>query len=129
MLFRSYFVYDLIALAEERFLVGTSHGMFLLVEGQWQPYSEREELINGYFLDLHRMPDGTLLFGTSDAGVFIQRGDQLEHIDKERGLSDNSVLGITADESGRIYLTTNKGVNVLSREARSEEHTSELQSH
>ena len=108
-----YFVYDLITMSDDRFLVGTSHGLFLLNEGQWQPHPDFEELAASHFLDLHRLADGTLLFGTSDAGVYIQRSDQLEHIDKARGLSDNSILGITSDAAGCIYLATNKGVNVL----------------
>ncbi len=108
-----YFIYDLITLAPDRFLVGTSNGLFLLDEGQWQPYSQREELATSYFLDLHRLDDKTLLFGTSSAGLYIQTDGQLEHIDAASGLSDNSILGITSDDSGCIYLTTNKGVNIL----------------
>lgn len=108
-----YFIYDLITLADDHYLVATSHGLFLLDQGQWRPYSDRAELTDSYFLDIHQMANGTLLFGTSSAGLYIQQGDRFEHIDKEYGLSDNSILGIADDEAGCIYLATNKGVNIL----------------
>jgi len=106
-------VYDLLLLDDEHFLVGTSHGLYEWVRGDWRLYSEQEELANGYFIDLHQLPNGSLVFGTSSNGVFIQQDEELVHFDKSRGLSDNSVLAITADDAGCMYLASNKGLNIL----------------
>lgn len=67
---------------------------------------------------IHQSTEGALFFGTWGAGLAVQRQDTSFTIDVRDGLSNNIVRGIVEDDSGRIYISTANGVNILSLDDR-----------
>jgi len=60
---------------------------------------------------------GNIIFGTRTNGIFIfstTDDSRHWHINSKDGLSANWVKAIAIDESNRLYLATNDGINVLS---------------
>jgi len=60
---------------------------------------------------------GNIFFGTRTNGVFIipiHDENNVIHLSTANGLSSNWIKMITMDRSGFTYLSTNKGVNILS---------------
>ncbi len=59
---------------------------------------------------------GNIYFGTRTNGVFIissSNENKTLHLTTANGLSANWIKSISSDVKGNIYMTTNKGVNVL----------------
>jgi ligand-binding sensor domain-containing protein/two-component sensor histidine kinase len=55
----------------------------------------------------------TLYMGTDKNGLISMKPSALDTITIADGLSNNAILGIMEDEKGRIYLTTDNGMNIL----------------
>ena len=62
-----------------------------------------------------RTESGTLVVGTIERGVFAfnDSGDLLWELGVDNGLINNTVLGMTEDNSGNIWLALDKGVSVV----------------
>ncbi len=70
------------------------------------------------FLCIHEDQKGRLWLGTPLAGVNIYNPEtrELEKIDSEKGLANNTVVSIQADSSGDYWLGTYNGVSIVSPE-------------
>jgi streptogramin lyase/DNA-binding CsgD family transcriptional regulator len=62
---------------------------------------------------------GDIWIGTEGGGLnrWLGKG-RFEHIDKEDGLIANSVMGITEDDNGLIWITTFKGISRLDKKTK-----------
>ncbi|NRB60780.1 MAG: LuxR family transcriptional regulator [Winogradskyella sp.] len=65
------------------------------------------------------LSNGNLLIGTISHGVILvgSSGEILLKIDKSNGLSNNTVLSLTQDKFGNIWLGLDNGINVLNLES------------
>jgi signal transduction histidine kinase len=59
-----------------------------------------------------------MYIGTNGAGMFVMKDGftfdgPVEALDVSSGLSDNTVYGILDDGEGRLYLSTNRGINIV----------------
>ena len=67
---------------------------------------------------IHEVEDGKLWIGTFGGGlnIYDPTSGKVKIIDKSKGLSNNIVVGILADDQGDRWVATYRGINVLSEE-------------
>ncbi|MFZ5939235.1 MAG: triple tyrosine motif-containing protein [Bacteroidota bacterium] len=102
-----------------RLLVGTANDGLFLVDGQkTEPYLPEEkeyfaknEINRGSFTPGGELVIGTILDGVS---VFSEDGRLLNRINNEKGLQNNTVLGIYSDRSDNIWLSLDNGIDYVS---------------
>jgi len=56
---------------------------------------------------------GNMYFGTNDRGLIYFRDNKWDTLSINDGLSHNSILGILEDEQGKLYLTADNGLNII----------------
>jgi len=102
-------------LTADKYLLGTINGLFLLTDGNIERYLPLAELDDLTIWDLDLMSDGRILVGTNEKGlvIFDPATGHSVYLDMKSGLSDNTVLAIAQDADGVIYLSSNRGVNIL----------------
>jgi len=114
---------DVLEVGIDEYLLATINGVFK-ISGKYpdasvEPYEPLSELEHSTVWALHKLDNGMILLGTNEKGLAIftpgEQGhsDKLRYLDASSGLSDNTVLAIATDQDGDIYLSTNKGVNVV----------------
>ena len=88
--------------------VGTSHGMYLYLDGGWE--TPQDGLPNAYVTSLALAPDGALWIGTHGQGVrrYTEQGTQIYTV--ADGLPDSSVWALAMDQRGRLYAATSAGL-------------------
>ena len=62
---------------------------------------------------MYQNKSGDLYFGTDKNGLICISQNKTDTISTEDGLSNNTILGILEDNTGKLYLTTDNGLNVL----------------
>ncbi len=59
-------------------------------------------------------PSGSIVFGTLKNGIIVtQNGKITEHINKDIGLGDNTIWGISIDQQGNVFAATDNGIAYL----------------
>lgn len=86
-----------------------AHGLYSLAGGRLQRYSVADGLPGPSVSSIHEEPDGTLWFGTDDGIARYQDGRMLA-IEHRGGALGETVLGMVEDESGKLWITTNRGL-------------------
>lgn len=62
-------------------------------------------------------PDGTLWIGTGSTGLHRRRAGRWERLGEDRGLLDNTIIGMVEDGAGSLWLSSKRGLfKVLRRE-------------
>ncbi|MFN2428560.1 MAG: two-component regulator propeller domain-containing protein [Cryomorphaceae bacterium] len=79
--------------------------------------SSNRESGNRFFRGLYVDNDGLVFTGSYGFGLSVLRDDSLYRLTQAQGLPENVVSSITEDESGNIWLTGNKGMTRLKKEA------------
>lgn len=106
------------ALSEQAILMATQfNGLYLLKNNQItkidRPIQDlaRRDQINR----LLRLSDGRLVIGTIQDGIFIldQNLEIKFHINRQSGLSNNTVLALFEDQAGDLWVGTNSGLNLI----------------
>ncbi len=59
--------------------------------------------------------DENLLLGSNNIGLLIYQNGVIDTLDESKGLTNNSVVGIALDNSGKIYASTDKGLNIIEK--------------
>lgn len=99
--------------------LGTDGGGLLLFNrnfGTFKRYqsqpNDSKSLSNNFILSLYEDRQGIIWIGTRNGGLnYFQRDAEIfKHYDIADGMPDNSVNGILEDESGNLWLSTNKGL-------------------
>ncbi len=60
--------------------------------------------------------NGAIWIGTANKGVYVVQQNQLLHLDKSRGLKDNTVAALLEDTQGRIWIGTRGGLHIYDGE-------------
>ena len=104
------FTRTVLPITGERFLVGTSQGLSLIIDGKASPasssYSARQSI-----LSLAQSISGKVYVGTQRAGVYEWfNGDMSPLINRASGLPSDEVRAIYEDSKGTLWLGTTSGV-------------------
>lgn len=86
-----------------------SHGLYSLFGGSLQRYSTADGLPASRVTSFHEERDGTLWFGTIAGMARLQDG-QMIAVEQEGGRLGETILGMVEDESGKLWITTNRGL-------------------
>lgn len=64
-----------------------------------------------------QLNDGSFILGTIDNGIFhlSSEGEILEHINKTKGLQNNTILSIFQDSYNNVWLGLDNGISVINR--------------
>ena len=62
-----------------------------------------------------KLHNNNIAIGSLAGGILIidTKGNPLSHIDREKGLADNTVIGLFSDNMGNCWALLNNGINVL----------------
>ena len=102
----------------EELLISTlTKGVFIYSEGklsEWKvPVNEdlkKNQIFSAIILQSHYYA-----FGTIQDGIFITnaRGEIIQHINRKKGLQNNTVLKVFADRSGDLWLGLDNGIDYI----------------
>lgn len=116
--FRGKLIRTILPYGQSKILLGTaSDGLFLFdgkqikpIFPELYPFLSTNQINRGYVLD------DTFIIGTILNGIiaFNKDGKVLYRINRERGLQNNTVLGIKADRYKNIWLTLDRGIDFIS---------------
>lgn len=105
-------------LSDGRMAIGSAHGLYLLgvndkepKEVNYMPQGKTDA--NRYVTDIYEDMDHNLWIATDGGGVYVyemKSGRVTYQVTTDDGLPSNSVTSITKDETGRIWLGTEKGL-------------------
>ncbi|TKG95752.1 hybrid sensor histidine kinase/response regulator [Puteibacter caeruleilacunae] len=60
---------------------------------------------------------GNVWYGSADRGLWIYYADgTMKKLDNESGLVNNAIYGLQEDQQGRMWISTNRGLNVVSKD-------------
>jgi len=95
----------------------TSEGVFIYEQNRfspfptgWQAYFTENQINRGIMSDSGHLIIGTLLDGIS---VFDGQGNFIQRINQSTGLQNNTVLGLHGDRDQNIWVSLDKGVDLI----------------
>lgn len=99
-------------------LIGTQqHGLYLYDGYDIKPFEcpANEELSKKQVFSSAKIDSNHFAYGTIQDGVIIinQNGEVLQHLNKEKGLLNNTVLQVFKDHNGQLWLGLDNGINYL----------------
>ena len=100
----------------------TEEGTFLTLDQDslipWNP-TGKPELPECRVYSSIQLGDGSIALGTISQGIFIlgTDGGVIQHIDREKGLNNNTVLDMFEDRDGNLWLALDNGISVINRSA------------
>lgn len=106
-------IFDIFESRTGRIYLGTRKGALVYQSGVLDTLYRNRVLPEQHIWSIYEDASGTIFFGTNGNGLFLLRNKHYQNITSADGLSDNTVYGIVSDSTGKIYLSTHKGVNVL----------------
>jgi two-component sensor histidine kinase len=106
-------IYDIEEAPDGTVYLATQKGVLTLHDGTAEPLADPAFLTDTHIWTIHALDDGALCIGTNNRGMVLIRDGQTRVFDATSGLTDNTVLGILEDDAGRLYVSTNRGVNIL----------------
>jgi ligand-binding sensor domain-containing protein/DNA-binding CsgD family transcriptional regulator len=117
--FRQTEIRFILQLTESKFLIGTTNNGLLCYDGfkltQWLPsqfdYFQKNIINRGCITKDGRVVIGTILDGIS---IFDKAGNLLQRLNKDNGLQNNTVLGITSDQNNNLWISLDNGIDFIS---------------
>lgn len=106
-------IYDIHEDPDGSLIVGTRKGIVYWREGMMEKPDPDHPLADIPVWSVHRSAAGSLRFGTAGEGLYFETPAGLQQLTVADGLTDNTVYGMLEDPDGRLYLATNRGVNVV----------------
>lgn len=103
---------------DKQLLVGlVNNGLFILEAGKLKPWVSKvnQQLIeNSVFCGIE-LGSSNYAFGSILNGVYItnKQGEVLQHINRYKGLLNNTVLSLYEDTQGNLWLGLDNGINYL----------------
>jgi signal transduction histidine kinase/ligand-binding sensor domain-containing protein len=97
--------------------LGTHGGVSRFQHGRFTNYTAANGLPRAYVRAIYQDTSGTLWFGTYGGGLARLRGDSMRVFTTSDGLFDNVISSITADARGNLWMSSNRGVFVVSLRA------------
>ena len=94
-------------------LIGSEDGGVYKYDGnKFTPYFD--DMKNCLIWDMFEDDKGNLYLGSNEKGLFIRSADgRSDTITVKDGLSNNSVIAVSSDNLGNIYVATDLGLNII----------------
>ncbi|MEM7163390.1 MAG: histidine kinase, partial [Bacteroidota bacterium] len=104
-----------VKLSEEQMLFHAKSGLYTytLSSNKVEEFACNEDFSNQRITEIEFV-NGTLLFGTNGAGLWVFDGKTMRKFKKKDGLCDNFIYDIHLDNLENIWLATSNGVNQIS---------------
>lgn len=111
-------VWAMIPLNDNEVLIGTNKkGVFRYKENKIIPWNAgiNEQLKKYQLYSAIRLKNDYLAFGTVQNGIIVSdtAGNLIFELNKERGLQNNTVLGVGQDKKGNIWLCLDNGISMI----------------
>jgi len=111
-------VWSMLLLDNDHILIATQHNGLFVYDGYniFKFESEIEDfLIKSQVFSSLKLSNGNLLFGTIQNGIVIsnQNGDIIQHINKEKGLQNNTILSMLIDNCKQLWLGLDNGISYI----------------
>ena len=97
---------------DDIFYYATSNNGLVIKEGSTYKVLNDENGLANSILDCYQRDDGSVIMATSK-GLFIKNGDSIDTLTVEDGLSDNILYSVLEGDNGEIYVSSNRGLNIL----------------
>lgn len=118
--FKEYSEIELVTMyksADELVLVTKNNGLFSYSSGELQPINNKlsNELKTASVFSFEKITDKYLAFGTILDGLYISdlNGNVLHHINKKKGLQNNTILSVHQSKKGKLWLSMDYGISYL----------------
>jgi len=111
-------LWSMMQLGPDHFLLGTQNeGMFIYKEDTLMPWRNEtnEFLRQNQLFSAERLSKNYFAFGSIQNGMILanRQGVILQHINKERGLQNNTILTTARDHGGNLWLGLDNGIDYL----------------
>lgn len=109
-------IWSILAGTGENLIIGTSKdGVFNYSEGHLSAWNTRANqlLIANKIFSSCSVNERSYAFGTIQDGVIItsEQGELLQHLNKTNGLQNNTILSITTDHCGNLWMGLDNGID------------------
>lgn len=103
---------------DKQLLIGfVNKGLYLFNGNTLTPWKTRvnEELIDNIVFSGIRLGSGNFAFGSIQNGVYLSnsKGEILQHINRFKGLLNNTILSLFEDRQGNLWLGLDNGLDYL----------------
>lgn len=112
-------VYSMLEDSKGRIYLGSERGLNIIENGKIISFPGEKDLYNYNIIDIEADGNGGFILGTYEKGAAFfnysieQNSFQLNFIDEDNGLNNNSVMFLQKDSSGSLWIGTNSGLNKL----------------
>ena len=111
-------IWAMMKLGPEHFLLGTQNdGLFVYRNDTLRPWQNEANqfLRQNQLFSAARISKNYYAFGSIQNGIILTngKGEILQHINKERGLQNNTILTTAADHEGNLWLGLDNGIDYL----------------
>jgi ligand-binding sensor domain-containing protein len=91
--------------------VGCVNGLWAFKDGMFRYQGIKNELFTSRMEDIQMSSDSTWWFATKGEGLIVKRKNDFFRITEQEGLSSNMCKSIYPDDSGMVWISTNRGIN------------------
>jgi ligand-binding sensor domain-containing protein len=92
-------------------LLGCVNGLWAYKDGLFHYFGNRDPAFTVRIEDIAMDKDSCWWFATKGEGLILKKGNQIVHITEQNGLSSNICRSVYPDQSGVIWVSTNKGIS------------------
>lgn len=101
---------------QKRIWIGAGNDFLLCRDGeQWRRYRVPHHSLRSYVTTLAEEPDGTIWAGSAGEGLFQVTAGRLAAVTADNGIADNMIMALDVDNEGKLWVSTESGLNRLER--------------
>jgi DNA-binding CsgD family transcriptional regulator/ligand-binding sensor domain-containing protein len=111
-------VWSMNALNSDSLLIGTQNdGLFIYHNGDITPWSTEvnDFILRNQLFQVSRISEKYFMFGSIQDGLVLSNkaGQIIQHINKEKGLQNNTILSAYTDHEGNLWLGLDNGIDYI----------------
>ncbi|MCF8303403.1 MAG: hypothetical protein K9I94_09040 [Bacteroidales bacterium] len=111
-------IWCMLPFVDDQILIGTQQdGLFIYDGYSIKPFNApiNNALSNKQIFSATRISDEFYAFGTIQDGLYImnREGKMVQHINKDKGLQNNTILSIYKDRRGQLWLGLDNGIDYV----------------
>ncbi len=111
-------VWSIFELSPDSLLIGTqNNGLFIYHDGRINSWNTRANdfILRNQLFSAAKISPEYFAFGSIQNGIIVvnRNGEILQHINKERGLQNNTILSTHCDHEGNLWLGLDHGIDYI----------------